>query len=156
LNSFTIIGMDNGFDVIIAGGGVMGSACAYFLQGDANFHGTIAVVEPDQSYGHAASALSASSIRQQFSTPINIALSAFGMDFLRHARRERGFPPLGLVESSYLYLATLAGRDALERRVAICMSARRWRSATPGSMRRIWLPARTPWASKAGSMDTRC
>ncbi len=107
------------FDVVIAGGGVIGSACAYFLQTDRNFHGTIAVVEPDPGYRHAASALSASSIRQQFSSPINIALSAFGMDFLRHAYRDRGFPSLGLVESSYLYLATPAGRAALEQRVAI-------------------------------------
>jgi glycine/D-amino acid oxidase-like deaminating enzyme len=74
------------FDVIIAGGGVMGSACAYFLHTHANFRGTVAVVEPDPTYRQAATALSASSIRQQFSTPVNIALSAFGMDFLRRAR----------------------------------------------------------------------
>jgi glycine/D-amino acid oxidase-like deaminating enzyme len=110
-------------DVVIVGGGVIGSACAYFLHTNPDFHGTIAVVEPDPGYRHAASALSASSIRQQFSTPINIALSAFGMDFLRHAHRERGFPSLGLVESSYLYLATPAGRDALERRAAVQRAA---------------------------------
>ena len=111
--------MANRFDVLIAGGGVIGSACAYFLQTDPNFHGTVAVVEPDPGYRQAASALSASSIRQQFSSPINIALSAFGMEFLRHSHRDRGFPPLGLVESSYLYLATPAGTAALEQRVAI-------------------------------------
>ncbi len=41
-----------------------------------------------------------------FPTPINIALSAFGMDFLREVprrMRHAGTPPnLGLVESSYL------------------------------------------------------
>ncbi len=133
--------MDNGFDVIIAGGGVMGSACAYFLQTDANFHGTIAVVEPDPTYGQAASARSASSIRQQFSTPINIALSAFGMDFLRHAERDRGFPPLGLVESSYLYLATSAGRAALEARYAIQRS-----TGVPVQLHeRAALAQRYPW-----------
>jgi len=115
--------MDGGFDIVIIGGGVIGSACAYFLQGDANFHGTIAVVEPDPTYGQAASARSASSIRQQFSTPINSALSAFGMHFLRHAERDRGLPPLGLVESSYLYLATSAGLAALEARYAIQRTA---------------------------------
>ncbi len=111
------------FDIVIAGGGVIGSACAYFLSTNPDFHGTIAVVEPDPGYQHAASALSASSIRQQFSTPINIALSAFGLDFLRRAHQDRGFPPLGLVDSSYLYLSTSAGRSALEQRVAIQRTA---------------------------------
>ena len=115
--------MDNEFDVLIVGGGVVGSACAYFLNADPGFSGTVAVVEPDPSYAHAASALSASSIRQQFSTPINIALSAFGLAFLRDAPRQ-GFAPLGLVESSYLYLATSAGQRALEERVAIQRSAK--------------------------------
>jgi glycine/D-amino acid oxidase-like deaminating enzyme len=108
------------FNVVIAGGGVMGSACAYFLHTHPDFRGSIAVVEPDPSYVHAASARSASSIRQQFSTPINIALSAFGLDFLRHASMR---PTVSLVESSYLYLATNAGRSTLEQRSTIQRSS---------------------------------
>ena len=115
------------FDVVIAGGGVMGSACAYFLRTLPEFHGSILVVEPDPSYREAASTRSASSIRQQFSTPLNIALSSFGMQFLRDAPRRRAHSglgqDLGLVESSYLFLATAHGRAALEKRVAIQQSA---------------------------------
>jgi glycine/D-amino acid oxidase-like deaminating enzyme len=103
-------------DVVIAGGGVMGSACAYFLHTNLEFHGSITVVEPDSTYVNAASTRSASSIRQQFSTPINIALSAFGLEFLRDASLRA---TVGLVESSYLYLATNAGRSTLEQRTAI-------------------------------------
>jgi glycine/D-amino acid oxidase-like deaminating enzyme len=110
------------FDVLIVGGGVIGSACAYFAKTHPDFRGTVAVVEPDPSYAQAASARSASSIRQQFSTPINIALSAFGLEFLRNAAT-RGFASPGLVESSYLYLATPAGRAALEERAAIQRAA---------------------------------
>jgi FAD-dependent oxidoreductase domain-containing protein 1 len=109
-------------DVLIAGGGAMGSACAYFLHADCHFQGSILVVEPDPSYREAASTRSASSIRQQFSTPINIVLSAFGMEFLRAAPqrlRHSGAADMGLVESSYLYLATLKGRSILEERAAI-------------------------------------
>ena len=78
--------------VIIAGGGAIGSACAYFLKSNADFASTILVVEPDPSYREAASTRSASSIRQQFSTPVNIQISAFGMEFLRDAPRRLGEP----------------------------------------------------------------
>jgi glycine/D-amino acid oxidase-like deaminating enzyme len=111
------------FEVVIAGGGVMGSSCAYFLHSSGDFRGSIAVVEPDPSYREAASTRSASSIRQQFSTPLNIALSMFGLDFLRAAPRllqQAGtVPDLSLVESTYLYLATSEGRRALEERVSV-------------------------------------
>lgn len=111
--------MQTEYDVLIAGGGVMGSACAFFLHTDTGFRGSIAVVEPDPSYRDAASTRSASSIRQQFSTPVNTALSAFGMEFLRDAARRWPQSGMGLVESSYLYLCTAHGRAGLEERVAI-------------------------------------
>jgi FAD-dependent oxidoreductase domain-containing protein 1 len=97
--------------VVIAGGGAIGSAIAHFLSSAMDFRGSILVVEPDPSYRSAASSRSASSIRQQFSSPINIELSAFGMQFLREAPQRLGCPDLqlGLIESSYLYLATAQG-----------------------------------------------
>jgi FAD-dependent oxidoreductase domain-containing protein 1 len=108
---------------LIAGGGVMGSAVAYFLSANPDFRGSILVVEPDPAYRDAASTRSASSIRQQFSSPINITLSAFGMQFLREAPQRLARPgePVGLslVESSYLYLATDRGRAVLEERMMI-------------------------------------
>ncbi len=133
------------FDVIIAGGGVMGSACAYFLSGMGGFHGSVAVVEPDPTYRHAASSRSASSIRRQFSTPMNIALSTFGMEFLRDAPRllSRGGVPIdvGLTESSYLYLATAAGRTAL----GYCVDVQQ-RCGVPVTLHtRPGLAARYPW-----------
>jgi FAD-dependent oxidoreductase domain-containing protein 1 len=125
-------------DVVIAGGGVMGSACAYFLQTNPEFRGSITVVEPDPSYVNAASARSASSIRQQFSTPINIALSAFGLEFLRRSALRSA---VSLVESSYLYLATTAGRSTLEQRCAVQQS-----SQVPVTLRdRAQLAQRYPW-----------
>ena len=71
------------FDVVIAGGAAIGSATAYFLTADTGFGGRVAVIEADSSYQYCATALSAASIRHQFSTPENIRMSLFGTEFLR-------------------------------------------------------------------------
>jgi FAD-dependent oxidoreductase domain-containing protein 1 len=106
---------------VIVGGGVIGCAVAYFLVADPTFAGRVVIVERDPSYRRASSALSASSIRQQFSTPENIAMSQFGFAFLLDvgshlAIDEAGAstPDIGLVERGYLYLAT-ADREAALR-----------------------------------------
>jgi FAD-dependent oxidoreductase domain-containing protein 1 len=101
--------------VVIVGGGVMGAATACFLARDHGVHST--VLERDLHYSRASSALSASSIRQQFSTPLNIALSQWSVAFLRRAGDELAvegdLPQVGLVEAGYLYLAGVAGAQAL-------------------------------------------
>lgn len=100
--------------VVIIGGGVIGAATAFFLARD---HGVRAVVlERDPAYRRASSALSAGSIRQQFSSPINIALSRNSLAFLRRIDAElRVDDPIdiGLVEPGYLFLTTAAGRGTL-------------------------------------------
>ena len=60
--------------VVVIGGGVMGSALAYWLT-RLEPSLSVTVVERDPTYQHASSALSAASIRQQFSTPVNIRVS---------------------------------------------------------------------------------
>lgn len=102
-------------DVVILGGGVMGAATACFLARD---HGAaVTVVERDPSYAQASSSLSLSSIRQQFSQPVNMALSRWSMGFLRRVADELAVaddrPAIGLVEPGYLYLATPAGAATL-------------------------------------------
>ena len=96
--------------IVIIGGGVIGSAIAYFLtlqQPGCE----VVVVERDPTYARASSALSASSIRQQFSTDINIQISAFGIGFLRNVGTllacHGDVPDIGLHEGGYLYLACL-------------------------------------------------
>lgn len=95
-------------DVAIIGAGVMGAATAYWLKRiDPNL--SVAVVERDYSFSKASSTLSASSIRQQFSCPVNIQLSQFGIRFLRsvsdHLSCAGEAIDLGLTEPGYLYLA---------------------------------------------------
>ena len=103
--------------VVIVGGGVIGSALAYFLAAHARFRGEVTVIERDPTYAQASSALSASSIRQQFSAPVNIAISQFGIEFLRNIKQhlavEGDVPDIGLTEKGYLYLATEGGAATL-------------------------------------------
>ena len=76
------------------------------------------MVERDPTYARASSALSASSIRQQFSTPLNIHLSRYGIGFLRRAPELLGVD-LGLKEPGYLFLASEAGEAVLRANHAI-------------------------------------
>lgn len=102
--------MDRTFDVVIVGGGVIGSSIAYFLSADPAFRGSIAVIERDPKYLSSSSSLSTSAIRQQFATPPNIAMSAYSIRFLRDVGRlleVDGDPAdIGLREPGYLILAT--------------------------------------------------
>jgi len=83
----------------------------------------VTVVEKDPTYRFASSALSASSIRQQFSTPLNIQLSLFGIGFLRDIARHLALPgetlSIGLREPGYLIMATAEHEDLLRRNVAL-------------------------------------
>jgi len=102
------------YDVVIVGGAAVGSAIAYFLAHDLGFSGSVAVIERDPTYARAATTLSVASIRQQFSTPENIRMSRFGIDFI--ASLPQRFGPqatVGFHAGGYLLLAREAGRDAL-------------------------------------------
>jgi len=106
--------------VVIVGGGVIGSAIACFTLQEASFRGRVTVIERDPSYANASSALSASSIRQQFGTAVNVAISRYGIAFLRAAAERLAVdgdrPALDLVEPGYLYLAaTDVGAGTLRR-----------------------------------------
>jgi FAD-dependent oxidoreductase domain-containing protein 1 len=104
--------------VIVIGGGVMGSALAYWLTRLRPGAGVI-VIERDPSYQFASSALSAASIRQQFSTAANIRISQASIAFLRNASDELAIgdeqPAITLREQGYLYLAGAAAAAELRR-----------------------------------------
>jgi FAD-dependent oxidoreductase domain-containing protein 1 len=104
--------------VVIVGGGVMGSAAAYFLATLAGDAHDIVVVERDSGYRQASSALSAAGIRQQFSTPVNIDMSAFGARFLKEGADVLAVgddrPDAGFREEGYLLLAP-PGREGVMR-----------------------------------------
>ncbi|HTM58233.1 MAG TPA: FAD-binding oxidoreductase [Candidatus Udaeobacter sp.] len=67
-------------DVIVIGGGVMGSSIALHLL-DAEPRLRVAVIERDPSYARASSALAMGGIRQQFSSSVSIALVQHSVRF---------------------------------------------------------------------------
>jgi FAD-dependent oxidoreductase domain-containing protein 1 len=72
--------MPSGYDVLIIGGGIMGSSIAYNLMKD-EFGGTVAVFERDPTYEFSSTSLSVGGIRRQFSTEVNIRISQYGIRF---------------------------------------------------------------------------
>lgn len=111
------------FDVVVVGGAAIGSATAYFLTADPAFDGSVCVLEQDPSYQFSATALSAASIRHQFSNRENILMSLFGTRFLREfgQRMQIGEqrPDPAFHEGGYLFLATDAGLDTLRQNHAL-------------------------------------
>jgi len=148
------------YDVLIAGGGVVGSSIAYFLSDAASSRALrICVVEPDPTYSRSSTALSVGGIRQQFSTPENIRLSQFSAEFLRKAGETLAIqgerPELGFREAGYLFLATTAGLRILRRNRARQLEL----GATVDILNPEDLQARFPWMNvsdlAAGSLGTR-
>ena len=103
------------YDVVIAGGAAHGSSLAFHLARE--FRGRVLVVEKDPTYAKAATSLSLSSIRQQFSSPINIRVGLAGVAFLKAAGEvlavDGDQPHIPLTENGYLYLAGPAGAEVL-------------------------------------------
>jgi len=111
------------YDIIIAGGGVIGSSIAYFLAAEPAFDGRVAVIEPAPSYAHASTSLSAGGVRHQFSSAENIRMSLFATEFLRTIGERLAVddivPDVGFHENGYLFLATEPGRDVLQHNHAL-------------------------------------
>jgi FAD-dependent oxidoreductase domain-containing protein 1 len=102
------------YDVLIIGGGVVGSASAYYLKKH-GFSGSVAIIEKDTTYQFGCTGRSAGGIRQQFSTPENIALSMFGLKLVRALRQEFGpEADVNFREQGYLILASEEGVPILQ------------------------------------------
>lgn len=135
-------------DVVIAGGGIVGSAVAYFLSTDAAFRSRrIVLIERDPTYREASTARSAGGIRQQFSTPENIALSQFTLGLFRNLKAIFGADAdVAFHEQGYLITASAEGQSLLADNVALQMSlGADIALLDPGGLTRTF-----PWLSAEG------
>ena len=114
------------YDIVIVGGAVVGSSTAYWLSQALGDRVSILVVERDSSYEFSSTALSTSAIRQQYSNPINVKISQFGIEILRGFQErmapfytDEPAPDLGFKEHGYLYCCSPEGVEAATERVEL-------------------------------------
>ena len=112
------------YDIVIVGGAAVGSSTAYWLSQALGARASILVVERDSSYEFSSTALSTSAIRQQYSNPINVKISQFGIEVIRGFRermapfyKDEPAPDLGFREHGYLYCCSVEGAEAARARV---------------------------------------
>jgi FAD-dependent oxidoreductase domain-containing protein 1 len=139
--------------IAIIGGGAVGSSIAYHLASHPQFDGQITVVERDPTYRIASSSLSASSIRQQFSTPLNIAMSHYGFEFLRTGGErlevDADRPALGLHHNGYLFMASESGLEVLRANHAV----QKQEGADVALLSPEEIVARFPWMTADGVVE---
>ncbi len=140
-----------GCDVAVIGGGVVGCSVAYHLLGPMGFDGTVAVIEKDPTYAEGSTGRSVGGVRQQFSTPENIAMSLYGADFARAAAErlavdgEAGPDPM-FREEGYLFLATEETAPVLDANHALQTN----HGADIARLDRDGLAERFPWLALDG------
>ncbi len=105
-------------DVLIIGGGIVGSAIAYFLSKSGKA-GAITVIEPDPTYEFAATPYANGGIRQLFSLPENILMAQYGLDFFRDFSMNMSVddldPDIGFRRHGYLFLSDNGDHAIMEQ-----------------------------------------
>jgi sarcosine oxidase, subunit beta len=90
-------------DVVIIGGGIVGSSIAWHLTtaGCRN----VLVVERESAQGKGSTGKSMGGVRAQFSTPVNIQMSLYSIPFYARFEETSGYP-CGYRDQGYLFVAT--------------------------------------------------
>jgi glycine/D-amino acid oxidase-like deaminating enzyme len=113
-------------DIVIVGGGVVGSSIAYHLR-EAGCRGRIVVIERDDSYSRASSNLAMGGIRQQFTLEANVRMVQYSVGFYRDLERRAAITDasqrVSFQQRGYLFLADATCAARLTRRYEAMRSA---------------------------------
>src|SRR5256885_15455926 len=90
-------------DVVIIGGGIVGSSIAWHLT--ASGCKNILVIERESSQGKGSTGKSMGGVRAQFATPVNIQMSLYSIPFYAAFEETMGHPA-GYRPQGYLFMAT--------------------------------------------------
>jgi sarcosine oxidase, subunit beta len=90
-------------DVVLIGGGIVGSSIAYHLT--ASGCKSVLVIERESSQGKGSTGKSMGGVRAQFSTPVNIQMSLYSIPFYASFDERLGYP-CGYRSQGYLFCAT--------------------------------------------------
>lgn len=110
------------FDVIMAGGGVMGCATAYYLmQADPKMK--VAIVEMDPEYTYNSTVLSDGNARLQFNLKENILISLYGLERLKTFSEDMAVgdwrPEIDFRQQGNLFLADEANMENAKAGLAL-------------------------------------
>src|SRR5579864_7483519 len=90
-------------DVVIIGGGIVGSSIAYQLT--ASGCKNVLVIERETAQGKGSTGKSMGGVRAQFATPVNVQMSLFSIPFYASFEEVMGHPS-GYQPQGYLFVAT--------------------------------------------------
>jgi len=107
--------MPDQIDMIVVGGGIMGSATAYSLL-KADNRLKIVVMEKDPAYTYASTTLSMSNARIQFSQKQNVQISQYAFEILERFEEDMGVgdrkPRIGFKREGNLFVVDEKGLDS--------------------------------------------
>ena len=90
-------------DIVIIGGGIVGSSIAYHLTGQGCKN--VLVIERESAQGKGSTGKSMGGVRAQFATPVNIQMSLYSIPFYARFEETLGHPS-GYQPQGYLFVAT--------------------------------------------------
>ncbi|XP_052220106.1 FAD-dependent oxidoreductase domain-containing protein 1-like [Dreissena polymorpha] len=137
-------------DVLIIGGGLVGTAAAYFLKAHGEMF-DVTIVERDYGYTRASTMLSCGGVRHQFTIPENVQMSMFTTEFLKHYKEHltvlgQDPPHVDFHHQGYLFLAP-------ENRAQLlldCVKMQRAQGAKTVILSKAQLAEKYPWMNLDG------